>query len=226
MDVTKLVLLIGLAVIFSPAVYSAQTLSLEQRIEALEAELKQQSKVAPPQAKPPVSPSLNPALDGFRPGKGFRIAETSFGVTDLSIYSYIRYLNQKGLDDTYTDSQGNVSQIDPRNDLQVQKVMLYFKGWVYDPKLNYVFYTWTSNTSQGDGAQVVVAGFVTYNFNPKFALSLGISGLPSTRSMEGGWPNFLKVDYRTISDEYFRGSYTTVAGRIISDTRTFSAGLE
>lgn len=190
-----------------------------ERLNKLEAEQKElrrqlQSGKAQPQStdvsSQPDSPAATQQLYGnFIPGKGFRLANTDHGVLDFSVYTYLRYLNQNELDDTYTDHLGNVRDIDERNDLQVQKVILYFKGWVYDPNLRYVFYTWTSNTSQGDGAQVVVAGYLTYHFSEAFNLSAGISGLPSTRSMEGQWPNFLKVDYRTITDEYFRGSYTT-----------------
>ncbi len=145
----------------------------------------------------------------FTPGRGFSLAKTPYGSMDFTAFSYLRYLNQNGLDDTYTDSFGNVKNIDQRNDLQLQKVMLYFKGWVFDPKLRYLFYTWTSNTSQGDGAQVVVGGYMNYSFSEKFILGGGIYGLPSVRSMEGQWPSLLKVDYRTITDEYFRGSYTS-----------------
>lgn len=152
---------------------------------------------------------LDDYYGSFIPGRGFRLADTPYGQVEFSAYTYLRYLNQKDLDDTYTNSFGRTRDIDIRNDLQVQKVILYFKGWVYDPDFRYVFYTWTSNTSQGDGAQVVVAGYLTKHFNEQFNLSLGISGLPTSRSMEGQWPNFLKVDYRTIGDEFFRGSYTT-----------------
>ncbi len=48
--------------------------------------------------------------------------------------------------------------------------MLYFKGWVGDPKLRYLAYVWSANTSQGQGAQVVVAGNLTYMFDPAFNL--------------------------------------------------------
>ena len=145
----------------------------------------------------------------FVPGVGFQVANTDHGALNFSAYTYVRYLNQSNLDDTYTDSFGRTSNIDIRNDFQVQKVMLYFKGWVHDPNLHYLLYTWTSNTSQGDPAQVVVAGNISYHFSDAFNLSAGIMGLPTSRSMEGQWPSYLKVDYRTIADEFFRGSYTT-----------------
>jgi len=164
----------------------------------------------------------------FQPGgKGFRIANTRYGDVNFSYYAYARYLNQNGLDDTYTDYFGRSSTLDTRNDLQFQKAVLYFKGWVGDPKLRYLAYVWSANTSQGQGAQVVVAGNLTYMFDDAFNLGVGIGGLPTTRSTEGNWPNWLRVDNRTIADEYFRGSFTTglfAFGRV-SDTLSYNAML-
>ncbi len=145
----------------------------------------------------------------YEPGKGFVLTRTEFGEVDFSVFTYVRYLNQRALDDTYTDSFGRTSTLDPRNDIQFQKVTLNFKGWLYDPKLRYLFYTWTSNTSQGDPAQVVVAGNLGYQFSENFMVNVGIGALPSTRSTNYTFPNWLKNDHRTIADEFFRGSYTT-----------------
>lgn len=182
------------------------------RIHELEEQL-QQLQQSPAGKPDPVLATAGPEAEkyygDFTPGGGFRVANTRYGALSLSAFAYLRYLNQSGLDDSYVDGNGNTQSIDKRNDIQVQKVILYFKGWVYDPNLRYVFYTWTSNTSQGDPAQVVVAGYLSYAFSQAFNLAAGIGGLPGTRSMEGQWPSFLKVDYRTITDEYFRGSYTT-----------------
>jgi hypothetical protein len=145
----------------------------------------------------------------FEPGKGFVLARTPMGEIDFSAFAYTRYLNQNELDETYTDAFGNTRDLDLRNDLQFQKAILYFKGWLLDPKLRYVLYTWTSNTSQGQDAQVVLAGYLNYTFTEKLSVGAGIGGLPTTRSTRGTWPRWLKVDNRTIADEFFRGSYTT-----------------
>lgn len=145
----------------------------------------------------------------YQPGKGFTLSRSELGEVNFSVFTYARYLNQGGLDETYTDSFGRESTLDLRNDLQFQKVTLNFKGWIFDPKLSYLFYTWTSNTSQGDPAQVVVAGNLGYQFNQHFNLYAGVGGLPSTRSTNYTFPNWLKNDHRTIADEFFRGSYTS-----------------
>lgn len=145
----------------------------------------------------------------YEPGKGFVVARSDWGEFDFSAYTYARYLNQKGLDSSYTDASGVTRDLDLRNDAQFQKAMLYFKGWFYDPAFRYTLYTWTTNTSQGQGAQVVVAGNLSYAFNEMLNVGVGIGGLPTTRSTGGNFPNWLRVDNRTMADDFFRGSYTT-----------------
>ena len=146
----------------------------------------------------------------FQPGgRGFKLVDTPMGDVNFSAWTYARFLNQQALDDTYTDSFGREREIDSRNDIQLNKVNLYFKGWVYDPKLTYLLYTWTANTSQGDSAQVVVAGNLGYNFGKELSLGVGIGALPGTRSLRGTFPYWNKVDTRPMADEFFRPSYTT-----------------
>jgi len=145
----------------------------------------------------------------YTPNQGFTLASTELGDLSLSIYTYVRYLNQLGLDATYTDVSGNVKNVQQRQDFQIQKVQMKFLGWVLDPKLRYFLYAWTSNASQGLGAQVVLAGNVNYTFNRHFNFAGGITSLPGTRSVEGNFPFWLGVDTRLIADEFFRPSYTS-----------------
>jgi len=148
--------------------------------------------------------------DRFKPGaQGFVIADTPMGSLNFGAWAYTRYLNQNALDNTYTDSFGRTFDLDLRNDIQFNKVNLTFNGWVYDPDFRYLLYTWTNNTSQGDGAQVVVAGNFKYRFNKALDVGVGIDALPGTRSMYGTFPYWNKVDMRTMADEFFRPSYTT-----------------
>jgi hypothetical protein len=177
----------------------------DERIDELESELQRTEK-------PETTAAAEPAEEyygEFAGGRGFRVAKTKYGDVWLSAYTYVRYLNQKALDNGYTDDFGREFEVDQRNDAQVNKVILYMKGWVYDPDLRYVLYTWSANTSQGQSAQVVVAGYLSYHVNDAINLGAGISGLPTVRSNRGMWPYQLKVDHRTLADEYFRGSYTT-----------------
>ncbi|MBL4571434.1 MAG: hypothetical protein JKY21_09845, partial [Alcanivorax sp.] len=175
----------------------------DQRIRQLETQLYGEEAATPsPQPQPGTS-------KGYRPGKGFNLFSSDMGEVNFGVFSYIRYLNQSDFDDSYTDSFGRTSQLDIRDDIQFQKVNISFKGWIFDERLHYLFYTWTSNTSQGDPAQVVVAGNLGYTFNKAFTLFGGIGALPSTRSTNNTFPNWLKNDHRTIADEFFRASYTS-----------------
>ena len=167
---------------------------------------------APPAAAagaPSSDTTPDAAWGAYEGGKGLVLARTPLGEVGFSAFTYLRYLNQKALDDTYTDAFGRTTDLNLRQDLQFQKVLLNMKGWLFDPDFRYVFYTWTSNTSQGQGAQVAVAGNLSYRFNDAFSVAGGTGSLPSTRSTNNTFPMWLKVDHRTIADEYFRGSYTT-----------------
>lgn len=146
---------------------------------------------------------------GYTPNLGYKIANTDRGDLSISIYSYARYLNQLGLDATYKDAFGNVKNVQQRQDFQLQKVQIKFLGWIMDPKFRYFLYAWSSNASQGLGAQVVLAGNLNYSFNKFISVGAGIRSLPGTRSVEGNFPFWLGVDTRLIADEFFRPSYTS-----------------
>ena len=85
----------------------------------------------------------------FTPGTGFKVVNTDKGDLNFSLYTYVRYLNQKGLDPTYTDAYGNTVPVQQRQDVQFQKVILYFRGWILSPRFRYLTYVWSTNTSQG-----------------------------------------------------------------------------
>jgi hypothetical protein len=145
----------------------------------------------------------------YTPNLGFKLVNTKYGDVNLSIYTYVRYLNQLGLDPTYTDAFGNVKNVQQRQDFQIQKLQIKFLGWLFNEKFRYFLYAWTSNANQGKAAQVVLAGNVGYTFNKHITLSGGIRSLPGTRSVEGNFPFWLGVDTRMITDEFFRPSYTS-----------------
>jgi len=149
-------------------------------------------------------------FDGrYTPNLGFKVANTEYGDLNVSIYTYVRYLNQLGLDSTYTDAFGNTKSVQERQDVQLLKLQIKFLGWMLNPKLRYFLYAWTSNANQGQGAQVVLAGNLQYTFNKYFTLGGGIRSLPGTRSVEGNFPFWMNVDSRHIADEFMRPSYTS-----------------
>jgi hypothetical protein len=143
------------------------------------------------------------------PNLGFRIYEGEKGQIYVRLFSYVRYLNQKGLDETYTDAFGNTHTVKRREDVQLTKFFLPFSGWFLDPRFRYYLYVWSSNASQGDPAQVVGAGNLSFTFNRHLSLGGGITSLPGVRSTEGQFPYWLGVDDRLTSDEFFRPSYTS-----------------
>src|SRR5215212_1362565 len=164
---------------------------------------------APVEAKPAAQDDDDKFNGRYTPNLGFKIANTEYGDMNVSIYSYVRYLNQLGLGPTYTDAFGNTKNIQRRQDMQILKLQIKFLGWILNPKLRYFLYAWTSNANQGQGAQVVLAGNLQYTFNKYFTLGGGIRSLPGTRSVEGNFPFWLNVDSRHIADEFMRPSYTS-----------------
>jgi hypothetical protein len=145
----------------------------------------------------------------YTPNLGYKVANTELGDMSISIYSYVRYLNQKNLAPTYTNYFGVTSTLQQRQDVQINKVQVKFLGWILNPKLRYFLYAWTSNATQGGAAQVVLAGNISFNFNKYLNVAGGITSLPGVRTTEGNFPFWLGVDTRLITDEFFRPSYTS-----------------
>src|SRR4030095_1473857 len=143
------------------------------------------------------------------PNVGFLLYDGEKGQIYFRLFSYARYLNQRNLDESYTDAFGVTHTVKQRQDVQLQKFFAPFSGWFLTPKFRYYLYVWSANTSQGDPAQVVGAGNLSYTFNRFVTVGAGITSLPSVRSTEGQFPYWLGGDDRLIADEYFRGSYTT-----------------
>jgi hypothetical protein len=114
-----------------------------------------------------------------------------------------RYINQLPAEMTYIDHLGRTRIIDPRNDIQWHRVMAHIMGWIYLPNLNYVMTMWTVNSTE----QVRIVGNLTYNFHPAFKFSVGVNGIPGTRSLNGSHPLWLAGD-RVMADEYFRPGFT------------------
>ena len=143
------------------------------------------------------------------PNVGFLLVDSDKGQIYFRLFSYARYLNQRNLDESYVDAFGNTKTVQRRQDIQLQKFFAPFSGWFLTPKMRYYLYVWSSNASQGDPAQVVGAGNLSWTFNRFVSVGAGITSLPTVRSTEGQFPYWLGVDDRLIADEFFRGSYTS-----------------
>ena len=170
------------------------------------------AQTAPADVTPPVQTAeakRRPLLSDYEPGKGFQLAGGDNGALFFSGWSYVRYLNQLGLEETYTDAFGRTKDLSLRQDFQLNKVSLTFKGWLLDERLRYLWFVWTQNPSQGEGAQVVVAGNISFTFSKALTVAGGLGALPTTRSTNYNHPRWLRNDNRTMADEFFRGSWTT-----------------
>jgi hypothetical protein len=156
------------------------------------------------------------------PNVGFLLYSGEKAEIYFRLFSYARYLNQRSLDGTFVDAFGRTQTVQQRQDIQLQKFFSPFAGWFLSPKFRYYLYVWSTNTAQGDPAQVVGAGNLGYNLNRFLNFGFGITSLPSTRSTEGQFPYWLGVDDRMTSDEFFRGSYTDgvwIKGEITAKTK-------
>jgi hypothetical protein len=118
-------------------------------------------------------------LGTFKRDTGWVLVNSNDATEYLGLMTYARYLNQNALNPTYTDSFGRVIAIDRRNEVQLYKVSLQFKGWLFTPKFSHLIFIWTNNANQGEGAQVAVAGFLRYQFAKWLSVSAGIMPLPN-----------------------------------------------
>src|SRR5215207_10978749 len=108
---------------------------LEERLTKLEARVpesagtKDAETPAAAEHTPPPTPPAEPikVLQGgddkkgfgdYTPNLGYKLADTEYGDINVSIYTYVRYLNQLGLDPTYTDAFGNTKNVQQRQDAQ------------------------------------------------------------------------------------------------------------
>jgi hypothetical protein len=151
---------------------------------------------------------ISVSAPGYVPNVGFKLYDGEKGQVYFRLFSYARYLNQRNTDATYTDAFGNTKNVQQRQDIQLNKFFSPFAGWFLTPKFRYYLYVWSQNPAQGQPAQVVGGGNISYSFNRFVSVGAGITSLPSTRSTEGQFPYWLGVDTRLIADEFFRGSYT------------------
>jgi hypothetical protein len=148
---------------------------------------------------PQASPG-NPAIFGeFNPGRGFTVGRSEYGELNLSGYMAARYLDQLPGDQTGIDHLGRPVPIDPRQDFQFHRVMLFSQGWLLSPKFQYSTFVWTVQ----DTNQVAVGGALYYDFGKYMNLGAGWNAYPGTMSLQGSHPYWLSYD-RVMADEFFR----------------------
>lgn len=142
----------------------------------------------------------NDAIFGeFNPGRGFTVAKGQYGQLNLSGYMVARYLNQLPGDQSAVDHLDRPIQVNPRQDFQFHRVMLFSQGWLFSPKFLYSTFLWTVQ----DTNQVAVGGALYYKFGNYLTLGGGWNAYPGTQSLQGSHPYWESYD-RVMADEFFR----------------------
>lgn len=121
----------------------------------------------------------------------------------FNVNTQVRYLNTTATEATFTDHLGVVRDVNPRNDITVNRSMFILGGYIFDQRLRYSSTVWTSAGS----ASIVVAGTIGWQFNKAFTLTGGYTGVPGSRSLVNTFPFFQSTD-RTMADNFFRPGFT------------------
>ena len=85
----------------------------------------------------------------YIPNLGFKLYSGDKGQIYMRLFSYSRFLNQKGLDATYTDFFGNTIDLQRREDMSSTSSFFRFPDGSCTPKLRYYLYVWSANTVAG-----------------------------------------------------------------------------
>jgi hypothetical protein len=146
----------------------------------------------------------NTTAGEFTPGAGFDVVRTRMGSLNVSAYGLFRYVNQMPAGQTYRDHLGRVRDVNPRNDVNWHRTMIWLTGFFYDPRFRYNITSWSLGTTQ----QTLLFGNV--QFRAADALTVGVGILPSltARSLQGSWPYWAASD-RQMSEEFFRGGFSS-----------------
>ncbi len=148
--------------------------------------------------------SVETEVPSFVPGKGFNVARNELGSLNISAYALLRYLNQLPAGQSFQDHLGRYRLIDPRQDIQLHRVLIHLTGFLLNPRFTYQASVWAVNSTNS----VTAFGVLNYKFTDALTIGGGIGALPGTRSLNYEHPYFLGTD-RQMADEYFRPSFTS-----------------
>jgi hypothetical protein len=148
-------------------------------------------------------PGAQARAEDYTPGQGYSVAQGELGSLNISAYALLRYLGQMPAEQTFVDHLGRTRAVTPRNDIELHRVMIHLKGFLFSPKFTQQTSIWAVNSTNS----VTAFAALNYEFAKAFILSGGIGALPGTRSMNYEHPYFLGTD-RQMADEFFRPSFT------------------
>ena len=146
----------------------------------------------------------NTTAGEFTPGVGFDIIKSQMGSLNISGYGLFRYVNQTPGGQTFLDHLGRVRDVNPRNDLNWHRTMVWLTGFFYDPRFRYNITLWSLGTTQ----QTLLFGNLQYLAAKQFVVGVGILPNLTARSLQGSWPYWAASD-RQMSEEFFRGGFAS-----------------
>ena len=121
----------------------------------------------------------------------------------FNVNTQIRYINTLDSKGTFTDHLGDVSEVNTRNDITVNRSMFILGGYIFDKRARYSVTVWTS----AGAASIIVAGNIGWQFNKALTLTGGYTGVPGSRSLVNTFPFFTASD-RSMADNFFRPGFT------------------
>ena len=130
-------------------------------------------------------------------------AKIPFMLKFVDNVTQFRYLNTLATNYTFTDHLGNVLPVAKRNDLNVNREMFTFAGYMFDKRLTYGLFAWTSATT----TQVVVSGNISWRFGKALTVNTGYWGVPGSRTLTFTFPFFTQPE-RSLADNFFRPGFT------------------
>jgi hypothetical protein len=140
----------------------------------------------------------------FTPGAGFNIITTKRGSLNVSFYGLFRYINQMPSGQFFVDHLGQVRPVNPRNDVNWHRTMIWLTGWFHDPRFRYNITGWSLPTTQ----QTLIFGNLQYLASNTFNFGVGIAPSLTARSLQGSWPYWAASD-RQMATEFFRGGFSS-----------------
>ncbi len=140
----------------------------------------------------------------YVPGEGYQLFEGELGSLNVTAYALLRFLDQLPGEQKFLDHLGREQLVEGRRDIQLHRVLLHFKGFLFNPRLTQQTSIWAVNSTNS----VTAFAAINYKFAEAFVLGGGIGALPGTRSMNYEHPYFLGTD-RQMADEFFRPSFTS-----------------
>src|SRR5947209_14967808 len=132
----------------------------------------------------------------FTPASGFQIFRNDRASLNISAYGLFRYINQMPAAQTFVDHLGQTRNVNPRNDVNWQRTMIWLTGFFYTERFRYNVTAWSLGATQ----QTLIFGNVQFLASKYFTFGVGILPNLTGRSMQGSFPFWAGSD-RQMAEE-------------------------